>query len=231
MTQAYSGVDNLEVMRGAKRYQALLIDLVTSAVPRGVKRVVDFGAGLGTYADELAARGFEVICIENDPGLAHDLHRRGFAVYDQIEAVPANSQTYVYSLNVLEHINNDAAVAAQLSASLAPGGTLLLYLPAFQSLFSSMDKKVGHYRRYKLGPTVKLLQDLGLEVVTKRYVDSLGFVITLLFKLIGNSNGDINPTALRLYDQLVLPLSLALDHLTARFFGKNLMIVARKPVE
>ena len=52
----YTGVENLEVMREALRYNAFLADLVRNALPAS-GTIVDFGAGTGTFARALAACG------------------------------------------------------------------------------------------------------------------------------------------------------------------------------
>lgn len=226
MSQGYTGVDNLEVMKGAKNYHAALIKLVTSSVPEGTKRLVDFGAGLGTYADSLQDEGFEVTCIENDPGLLAGLKSKGYQAYANLTDL--HDCQVVYSLNVLEHIKEDEAVLGQLGQILAKGGRLVIYVPAFQSLFSSMDRKVGHHRRYRLKQLEAIVKRQGLEVETGCYVDSLGYLAALAFKLFGNSDGAINETGLKLYDTFILPLSLLLDRVTGRWFGKNVLVVAKR---
>ena len=62
--------------------------------------------------------------------------------------MPDASFNYIYTLNVLEHIEDDAAALRSLHAKLTDGGKLLIYVPAFPVLYTSMDAKVGHVRRY-----------------------------------------------------------------------------------
>ena len=63
---------------------------------------------------------------------------------------------------------------------LRPGGRFYLYVPAFPLLFSAMDRKVGHHRRYRLAGLTSQLQRAGFRVLRARYADSLGFFATLL---------------------------------------------------
>ena len=51
-------------------------------------------------------------------------------------------------LDVLEHIADDAAMLASLANKLAPGGRIVLKVPAIPWLFNSLDAAVGHFRRY-----------------------------------------------------------------------------------
>ena len=55
--------------------------------------------------------------------------------------------------------------------------------------------------------------------------------MTLLFKAIGNREGKLSNTALRIYDQLVFPASRLGDLICSRLLGKNVVIYARKPKE
>src|SRR5689334_21663708 len=98
---------------------------------------------------------------------------------------------------------------------LKKGGRLLVYVPAFQILFSSMDRKVGHVRRYTRQDLAEKVTAAGFRVVDNSYVDSIGFFVTLLYKLIGSDSGDINRKALIIYDRVLFPLSRLLD----RVFG------------
>jgi hypothetical protein len=68
----------------------------------------------------------------------------------------------------------------------------------------------------------------GFKVDRVAYVDSLGFLATLAFKHLGSKDGTVNRTALKTYDRLAFPLSRALDTLTQRWFGKNLLLLAHK---
>jgi len=69
----------------------------------------------------------------------------------------------------------------------------------------------------------------GFMVESVEYADSIGFFATLVFKLWDRGRGDIDPRMLRLYDRVVFPLSRAIDRITHRWFGKNLVLVARNP--
>ncbi len=222
----YSGVDNLESMLEATNYNAWLARTVAGQLHGN--RVLDFGAGQGLFASLLRERGVDVVCLEPDGGLRKGLERSGFAVCEALSAVEPGAFDSIYSLNVLEHIEDDAAALRQLSAALSPGGRLVLYVPAFMLLYGEMDRLVGHYRRYRLAGLVRQVRDAGFSVRHARYVDSLGFFAALLYRYVGDRSGRVGARSVRLYDRIVFPLSRVLDTLTHRFFGKNLLIVATK---
>ena len=132
------------------------------------------GAGAGTFARPVAAGGASVICMEPDDGLREELARSGLDVTATLADIEESSVDYAYTLNVLEHIRDASETIAELYRCLKPGGRLLVYVPAFQCLYSQMDAHVGHFRRYRRKPLVQLLESAGFDVISARYVDSLG---------------------------------------------------------
>jgi SAM-dependent methyltransferase len=223
--QAYSGVDNLEVMSEAENYNRYLLGLVRGHAPSG-GRVLDFGAGSGQFALPLAELGFDVTALEPDELLLGRLRGRIAAVADPDELADRSFQC-IYTLNVLEHIKDDVAALRRLRSKLASGGILLIYVPAFPVLYTSMDAKVGHLRRYTRQTLMTAVREAGFAVESCSYVDSLGFFATLLFKVGDKGAGDINRRALRLYDRAIFPVSRLIDRVTRRWFGKNLLLIAR----
>ncbi len=223
----YSGTDNLEVMAQAINYNKFLQELIIShAKEKDI--ILDFGAGLGTFAEQLNKYHYNICCIEQDNNQSEIINRKGIKSYTHIDSIDDNSIDYIYSLNVLEHIENDFLMVSQLYKKLKVGGKLLIYVPAFQLLYSSMDKKVGHYRRYSKSSLLALLQQSNFEVVEVKYADSAGFFASLLYKFIGNKSGDLNIKTLIFYDKYIFPLSQLLDKVVSNFFGKNIYIVVEK---
>jgi SAM-dependent methyltransferase len=224
----YTGADNLEVMKEAVNYNRYLLDLIRTHAG-DARTVMDFGAGAGTFAAPTAQAGFDLTAVELDEGLRAHLGRLGLRAAASTAELPAGSFDYAYTLNVLEHIPEDVAALRELRKALKPGARLLVYVPAFPVLYTSMDAKVGHVRRYKRDSLSASILAAGFIIDRVEYADSIGFFATLAFRLTDRGSGDINVGLLKLYDRVVFPLSRALDRLTHRWFGKNLVLVARNP--
>jgi SAM-dependent methyltransferase len=190
--------------------------------------MLDFGAGTGTFAKLLRTKGIEVVCVEPDRHLAERLIRDEFLTFNDLNEVPDGSFEFIFTLNVLEHVEDDWTSFRRLASKLAKGGRLLVYVPAFQILWTSLDERVRHYRRYGRAGLERLARSAGLTVCKTRYVDSLGFFAALGFKVFGNKNGDLSAQAVSLYDRCVVPLSRLLDLLVGRLFGKNVYLIATK---
>ena len=227
----FSGARNLEIMREARNYNAFVLSLVTDSAPdRG--RLLDFGAGSGTITRGVAAHGAQlrtIVCVEADPALRAELESAGLQAVATLADVEPESVDFIYSLNVLEHIEDDAAIVRELFAVLRPGGRMLLYVPAFMLLYSAMDAQVGHFRRYRRGQLAQVCRQAGFEIETASYVDSLGFLASLGLRFAGPSDGVLDPRMVKLYDRLVVPASRVADLVAGKVFGKNIVLRARKP--
>jgi len=224
---SYTGIDLLETLQGATNYNSLLLDLILEN-SQGHSRMLDFGAGTGTFAKLLRTKGIGVVCVEADTHLAERLIRDGFLTFNDLNEVPDGSFEFIFTLNVLEHVEDDWTSFRRLASKLAKGGRLLVYVPAFQILWTSLDERVRHYRRYRRAGLERLARSAGLTVCKTRYVDSLGFFAALGFKVFDNKNGDLSAQAVSLYDRCVVPLSRLLDSLMGRLFGKNVYLIATK---
>lgn len=225
--QAYTGIDNLEVMQEAVNYNRYLLETVRRLAPREGK-VLDFGAGNGQFAAPLQELGLDVVAIEPDQQLQQRLRSKGLRALGSTDELADASIDFAYTLNVLEHIDDAVGALRALHAKLGDKGKLLIYVPAFPVLYTSMDAKVGHVRRYTRATLTAHVRAAGFHIDRVEYVDSIGFFATLLFKLLGNRDGNVSIAALRLYDRAVFPLSRALDLLTRRWFGKNLLMTCTK---
>lgn len=224
----YSGLENLEIMSEAIKYNKHLINLIMVGTKPG-DTIMDFGAGLGSFAKIMANKGHAVLCLEPDAHQIVTLKQNGLSAVRSLDEVPDNSIDYIYSLNVLEHIEDDQSTLASLHKKLKSKGKFLIYVPAFMFLFSKMDEKVGHVRRYTRDSLCKKVLNAGFHVKSSRYCDSLGFLATLAYKYIDRSDGTINKRSLILYDRLIFPLSIMIDKLTHMHFGKNVYAICVKP--
>jgi SAM-dependent methyltransferase len=224
----YSGTENLEVMADAINYNDFLVSLIGKEVKPG-DLVVDFGAGIGTFSKQVAMAGHAVHCVEPDHRQLDRILALGLPASESIANFENDSVDVLYTLNVLEHIENDVEALEACYQKIKPGGYILIYVPAFNVLYSSMDKSVGHIRRYTRSTLAKKVRLAGFTVVRNEYVDSAGFFASLLFKMFGNDSGTINRAALILYDRYVFPLSRLADFICNKVFGKNVYLIARRP--
>ncbi|MDF2940356.1 MAG: hypothetical protein K0R66_998 [Gammaproteobacteria bacterium] len=223
---AYSGSLELNNMEAMVNYNEHIIKLLERSKVN-FDRVVDFGAGIGTLAKIVKPKCNNLICIELDSKQRELLVQQGFQAFESIDSIPDNSQSLIYSSNVIEHIEDDYAAVKAIYQKLQVGGKAFFYIPAFSCLYSAMDRKVGHFRRYDKNRLQDIMKKANFHTEEIYFADSLGFFIALLFKHIDKS-GQVNPKSLKIYDKLLFPISCILDYVLKYFLGKNLVVVVSK---
>jgi SAM-dependent methyltransferase len=226
MEGQYSGVDILEALESAHNYNDYLTRLIRESTES--KDVIDFGAGIGTFSKRLRTAGYHVKCVEPDPVQRERLEEQGFDTFANITSVPNDSASFIFSLNVFEHIEHDSIAIREVRQKLKPGGTLLIYVPAFACLWTSLDEKVCHYRRYTKTTLRRLVEQEGFAIEDVRYADSLGFIAALVFRALNRSASVLTATSISFYDHWVFTPSRVLDMLFDRWFGKNVYVLCRK---
>ena len=225
----YTGKDELLQQQSMPRYNKHIADLFLKKITPGM-RVIDFGAGIGTISDIVKKHAgvVEITCIEIDNENVKALQDKGYHVVSDISTLPDDTFDVIYSSNVLEHIEHDVDVLKQLRKKLKPGGQIAFWVPAFQMLWTAMDDRVEHFRRYTKTTMRQIFEDAGYRVDSCFYQDSAGFFVTLLYKYIGKQDGTVNVKTLQFYDNIIFPLSKLADFVFSSFFGKNVFIYARK---
>jgi SAM-dependent methyltransferase len=214
-------------MAAAEHYNAWLLE---RSKPYLGRRVLDVGAGIGTFTELLAPLCALVVAVEADPEFARILERR-FANYANVEVVhaeaerslPAGPFDSIVCINVLEHIADDDEALTSFRARLSPGGTLLLLVPAHPSLYGATDCMLGHQRRYRRGELNGRLKKAGFAVDVLRYVNPIGALGWLVSARLLRRR-EIPRASLALFDRTV-PLVRHLDRLRLPF-GLSLWAVA-----
>jgi len=234
----YTGLDELlSVETSLQNYNTDLVSKIRKG-KRFVKsnetvdNCIDFGAGIGTLA-EIWRDEFNVqpICVEIDDRCKSILKSKGFQTFSTLEYIENESQLHIYTSNVLEHIENDHEALTQLYSKLQSGGVLSIYVPAIPALFSELDRKVGHFRRYKKSELIEKVERAGFTVELCEWNDCLGIAGSLAIKILGyKSNGVVSGRAsLVFYDRVIFPVSRILDLVVFRnIIGKNLLLHAVK---
>lgn len=223
----YSGSEELRLMEVMNNYNYSISENIKKYFSNTEQKILDFGSGIGTIADFFDKQ--KIICLEIDENQRKILTDKNFEVIESLDQIKEESIANLYSSNVLEHIEDDYGIVKDIYKKMKKDGKIVFYVPAFQILYSQMDKNVGHYRRYNKKRMTKILKEAGFKIDKIFYADSLGFLVTLLFKLIGNSNGKPNKSILKIYDQFIFPISKFLDNILLKiFFGKNLVVFAKK---
>lgn len=202
-------------------------------------RVLEVGAGVGTITRRLLDTDpdLSIVALEPAGNLFGDLasvaalsarvEAANQTLVEYLAGAPEPFDAVVY-LNVLEHVEDDARELRLAADALRPGGALLVFGPALEWLYSELDYKAGHYRRYSLRRLHRLARAAGFEILSLRYFDVVGVLPYLVaYRLLRRPA--ISGSTLWGYDRLLVPVSRRLQRAVPRPpLGKNVVLVARK---
>jgi SAM-dependent methyltransferase len=222
---------SLESLDDALNYRDWIVDL---AAPHLGDRLLEVGAGHGTFTERFAEFG-TVVAVEPGEYAAARLTER-FDADDRVTTVSgvagdvdadADGFDAAVMINVLEHIDDEQGILADLHLRLAADGHLVLWVPAFMLLFSDFDRRLGHHRRYRRGALEELVAANGFEVVASRYVNLPGWFSWLLVVRLAGIE-PTNPTTIRIFDRWIVPFVRWIEDRIRMPFGQSIFLVARR---
>jgi SAM-dependent methyltransferase len=229
----YFGRD-LEAMAFAPRYHQWILDTIAPHLGRDIAEI---GAGSGNFTRLLAADPVRrITALEPSHNMfpqlatlqeAHiNVQARNSLLANSPDLLTAAFDSVLY-INVLEHVDDDAAELQLAWRALKPGGRLVVFVPALQWLYSDFDRLIGHHRRYQKSSLRALARAGGYQIDTLCWFDIAGILPWYAnFVLLRRQN---IPRAVALYDTLVVPVMKVLEGLVSPPVGKNLLLVGRKP--
>jgi len=201
------------------------------------ERVLDAGAGIGTYTFLMAQDQRSVVALEYDAAFVDQLQRR-FEHNDHVSIVqgdlgnarglpPFQEVDSVLCLNALEHIGNDLKALSNMRQRTRSGGKLVILVPAYRWLFNRMDEAVGHHRRYGRDEFLKTLSHANWLVERCFRINAFGIPGWFVAGTILRRNAP-GGNLTRLYDRLVPAFSLLERTFVRGLVGLSLVAVCRR---
>jgi SAM-dependent methyltransferase len=224
--------ETLDSLDGADNYARWIFSLLE---PFLGEDVLEIGAGHGTFTALVAERVPRVVATDLSPRCVGVLKSR-FADAPNVEValgdVSASSVHGPFDcailINVLEHIEDDDRALQQLWASLNPGGRLILWVPAFQALYTEFDRRVGHFRRYRTRDLTPKLCGAGFEVAQIKYVNAVGAMAWWLVARVLRLT-PTRPSSVAFYDRYVVPVVRRIESKFRPPFGQSIFAVGVRP--
>jgi SAM-dependent methyltransferase len=157
------------------------IDLPSNA------RILDAGCGSGRNMVELARVG-EVTGIELSPMSLAAARERGVGevIEGTVEDLPFADDSFDFAvcLDVIEHLDEDRPTLRELRRVVAPGGWLLVTVPAYPTLWSSHDVVNHHRRRYTCATLLEAASECGWEATRTTHFNSLLLPAAVIYRWI-----------------------------------------------
>jgi glycosyltransferase involved in cell wall biosynthesis len=227
------GYSTLLRLARAERYNRWVFEQLSPWVGR---RVLETGAGIGSFTRFLLGRDL-IIATDASPRYVRMLastferHTRvEVASLDLADFDPApftsRALDTVLCLKVLEHVDDDQAALRRLHAVLAPGGRLVLLVPAHRRLYGSIDRALGHRRRYERRDLVRVLEEAGFRVEHTGFLNRPGAAAWLVNGVLLRRT---SMPGMQVWLQNFLVPLLRAERALPLPFGLSLLAVARKP--
>lgn len=155
--------------------------------------VLDVGSADGPSVGWLRGRGRKVSLDVDPRGLGEG------GVCGSALALPFADGVFdvVAAFDVVEHCQPEQQAVAEIARVLAPGGRLLLSVPAYQWAWTDFDEENGHYRRYTRSRAVAAVEAGGLRVDRATYAFTSVFPVFVVERLARRLRGALRPRAPR----------------------------------
>lgn len=189
-------------------------------------RLLEIGCGTGHNLPMLARFG-TVDAVEIDAAAREIASGRlgkalSAAPLPQLEGIPRGVYHLIAVLDVVEHVADDIAALEGMATCLAPGGRILVTVPAHPWMWSAHDVVNHHQRRYTKATLAGAIEKAGLRVERLGYFNSLLFPLAAgaraAGKLLGRNDSDDSPPP------------APVNWLFQRIFGLERHLVGRVPM-
>jgi SAM-dependent methyltransferase len=165
-------------------------------------RILDAGCGSGRNMVEFARHGTVTGIELSAPSVALGRGRgAGEVVEGSVLDMPFEADAFdlAASLDVIEHLQDDLQALRELRRVVAPGGSLLVTVPAYQWLWSGHDEINHHFRRYTRRSLQRIGEQAGWHQVRTTYFNSLLLPAAILLRVLDRFNRKTTESSLDLW--------------------------------
>jgi SAM-dependent methyltransferase len=165
-------------------------------------RILDAGCGSGRNMVELARHGTVTGVELADASVSLARERgAGEVIAGSVLEMPfeAGSFDLAASLDVIEHLEDDLTALRELRRVVAPGGSLLVTVPAYQWLWSGHDEINHHFRRYTRRSLQRAGEEAGWQQVRTTYFNSLLLPAAILLRVLDRFSRKTTESSLDLW--------------------------------
>jgi SAM-dependent methyltransferase len=222
----------LNSLTGTPQYQSWITRILR---PHVGDTILEIGAGLGNWTGRLMGKKLLYVAAEKDALYLHALRNRflrtpNVTVSELDPETPSDYQPWAgqfasaLCVNLLETVEDPESVIVSLKGCLKPAGAVVVLVPQGKSLFSSLDRGMGHKRRFDEPELRRIFESHGFQIEHEHQINKIGALSWWFFGKIMR-RAKMNRPGLKLWDKSVW-FWRRIDFLLP-WRGLSLVIVAR----
>ena len=196
--------------------------------PYLVGDVLEVGAGIGGTTQALNdGTQRRWVCLEPDAEFAERIRSRSSlqnceVLVGMLPDLDAREKfDAILYIDVLEHIQEDAAELVLAAQHLKENGVIVILAPAFPWLYTPFDAAIGHFRRYTR-KSLRAVVPQGLGEEKCIYLDAFG-VLASAGNLLFLHAAKASAGQMRFWDNYLVPISQCMDRLLAFSIGRSVL--------
>ena len=187
------GLHTLKVIAKADRFNRWMFDQIKDHL-KG--EILEIGSGIGNIS-KLVIESDHFITLSDSSEEYWEMLKENFSANKNVRDIvqidllhPDFEKKFspykekfdsIFLLNVIEHIEDDELSIKNCRYLLKPGGHLILLAPAYSWLFGTLDKQLGHFRRYTIKSISELLKKSNFAILSGSYFNITGIAGWFLF--------------------------------------------------
>ena len=205
--------------------------------------VMDLGCGTGfniTYLHDLGYENITGVDFSSDALAYCSARNLTKLICGDANHLPFHATSYevILALDIIEHLEDDEKTLRDIFRVLKPGGSLIIFVPAYKFLWSFQDEISHHVRRYTAHELRSKALTVGFEIQKITYANTFLFPVIwagrLVLKIFRRffritSESQMNPSQLNTLLYKIFRAELPLLRLTNFPFGVSILCVCNKP--
>jgi SAM-dependent methyltransferase len=211
--------------------------------PHDTPQILDIGCGTGFNIVCLHQLGYhQVSGLDFSPDALEYCRSRQVQVLicGDAENLPISHGCYdtILVLDIIEHLKDDRRALSEIFRALKPDGKLIIFVPAFQFLWSFQDEISHHQRRYSIREIREKILHSGFKLIKLTYVNSFLFPVVWFGRMILRtfpryfkitSENQMSPTWMNSFLYRIFLSELPLLRFMNFPFGVSILCVCEKP--
>ncbi len=216
-------------------------DIIFRNMPKKKElKILDVGCSGGINIKYLGEKGFEnIFGIDTSKQAIKSCKKKGIKNVSVVDGSKTHFKNKEFDIiiasDVLEHIKDDEKALSEWKRILKDEGKLILFVPAFNFLWSNHDNINRHFRRYSKKELIKIVKESGFGIIKASYWNFFVFLpssfIKIFKKIFVEKSRDnlvkVNPVINKMLLKMIYIENRLLNNINLPF-GVSVFIVGEK---